>query len=67
MVTSPLGLVPREIEDLWPAAHYDIPVTGDWDDDEIRVIREMVNKLVKRIGYRSVINHSSVEVFPRGS
>ena len=66
MVTSPLGLVPREIEDLWPAAHYDIPVTGEWDDDEIRVIQEMVDKLVKRIGYRSVINHSSVEVFPEG-
>ena len=36
MVTSPLGLVPRSLEDFWPAAHYDIPVTGDWDSDEIR-------------------------------
>ena len=38
MVTAPLGLVPRELEDLWPAANYDIPVTGNWDSDELLVI-----------------------------
>ena len=29
-VTSPLGAVPRELEDVPPARDYDIPVTGDW-------------------------------------
>lgn len=35
IITSPLGVVPRECESIFPAAHYDIPVTGDWDAFEI--------------------------------
>ena len=35
IVTAPLGLVPRELEEIWPAANYDIPVTGEWDADEL--------------------------------
>ena len=50
MVTAPLGLVPRELEDFWPAAHYDIPVTGDWDVDELLVIWEMVSEYARRCG-----------------
>ena len=41
MVTAPLGLVPRELEDIWPASNYDIPVTGEWDIDELRIIKEI--------------------------
>ena len=61
IVTSPLGLVPRELEEQWPAAHYDIPVTGDWDDDELATIRRMVTTLVERVGYKTVINHSGID------
>ena len=61
MITSPLGLVPRELEDIWPAAHYDIPVTGDWDEDELSIIRQMLSRLVERVGYSSIVNHSGVE------
>ena len=61
MVTSPLGLVPRELEEQWPAAHYDIPVTGDWDDDELSTIRRLAKALVERVGYTTVINHSGIE------
>ena len=61
MVTSPLGLVPRELEDIWPAAHYDIPVTGDWDEDELSIIRQMLSRLVERVGYSSIVNHSGIE------
>ena len=60
IVTSPLGLVPRELEEQWPAAHYDIPVTGDWDDDELATIRRMVKTLVERVGYTTIINHSGI-------
>ncbi len=28
IITSPLGLVPRELECIYPAGHYDLPVTG---------------------------------------
>ncbi len=62
MVTAPLGLVPRELEEIWPAANYDIPVTGDWDSDELSVIRTMLDRLCSRVGYSRIINHSGVEV-----
>ena len=62
MVTSPLGLVPRDLEDLWPASHYDIPVTGDWDEDELSTIRSMISRLVERVGYSTIVNHSGIEL-----
>ncbi|MBN1454755.1 MAG: DUF5591 domain-containing protein [Methanomicrobia archaeon] len=34
ILTSPLGVVPRELEAVYPAAFYDIPVTGHWDAEE---------------------------------
>ncbi len=37
IITSPLGIVPRELERIYPAANYDIPVTGDWDEEEISI------------------------------
>ena len=62
MVTAPLGLVPRELEDLWPAAHYDIPVTGDWDRDELSIIRKMLGRLVERVDYSTIVNHSGIDI-----
>ena len=62
MVTSPLGLVPRELEDIWPAAHYDIPVTGDWDADELGIINSMIIDICKRSNYSYVINHSGIDL-----
>jgi len=48
IVTSPLGLVPRELEEIYPAAHYDIPVTGDWSYEEqiltAQAIKDYLNK-----------------------
>jgi len=67
MVTAPLGLVPRELEDLWPAAHYDIPVSGEWDADELDVIRSMVRRIVSRVGYSVVINHSGIGINIEGT
>jgi archaeosine synthase len=37
ILTSPLGAVPRELESVPPAGHYDIPVTGIWSEEEIMV------------------------------
>ena len=62
MVTAPLGLVPRDLEDLWPASHYDIPVTGDWDEDELSTIRGMIGRLVERVDYTTIVNHSGIEL-----
>ena len=38
IITSPLGIVPRELELVYPAGHYDVPVTGFWDAEEERVL-----------------------------
>lgn len=61
MVTSPLGLVPRDLEEVWPAGHYDIPVTGDWTQDEINRVTIMLDSLVSKNKYRVIINHSGLE------
>lgn len=61
MVTSPLGLVPRDLEETWPASHYDIPVTGTWSADELVRTDGMLKSLIERHNYHTVINHSSME------
>ena len=61
MVTSPLGLVPRDLEETWPASHYDIPVTGKWSNDEIIRTEMMLKHLIDKNQYHTVINHSSME------
>ncbi|MHA2270876.1 MAG: DUF5591 domain-containing protein [Candidatus Hodarchaeales archaeon] len=45
ILTSPLGVVPRTLERIYPAASYDIPVTGDWSDEEQNVIRQAFNAI----------------------
>lgn len=60
MITSPLGLVPRDLEETWPASHYDIPVTGEWSLDEIERTSHMLKSLLERNNYHTVINHSSM-------
>ena len=40
VVTSPLGVVPRELERAYPASVYDVPVTGDWDAEEVSIAGE---------------------------
>jgi len=57
MVTSPLGIVPRELEDVFPANAYDVPVTGRWTLDEGQVIRDQLAALLARRTYRHVISH----------
>ena len=61
MVTSPLGLVPRDLEEVWPASHYDIPVTGSWSADEVNRTESMVKTLIDKFSYQYVINHSTMK------
>ena len=62
MMTSPLGLVPRDLEDVWPAANYDVPVTGDWSSDELARVQRMLVSLVTRSGYKRIINHTNMDL-----
>ncbi|MGB0651610.1 MAG: DUF5591 domain-containing protein [Thermoplasmatota archaeon] len=61
MITSPLGIVPRELENVYPAANYDVPVTGRWSLDEEAVIRDQVAALLAKHDYKHVVapTHSS--------
>ena len=56
-ITSPLGVVPRELEDVYPARHYDIPVTGEWDEEERRRVVVATEHLLTSGRYRRVIGH----------
>ncbi|MCL2148841.1 MAG: DUF5591 domain-containing protein [Methanomassiliicoccaceae archaeon] len=56
IVTSPLGIVPRELDVFYPANSYDIPVTGEWKCQEREMIRSMVSGLLSQ-GYDKVVCH----------
>ncbi|WP_292368368.1 archaeosine synthase subunit alpha [Methanoregula sp. UBA64] len=57
IVTSPLGLVPRELECVYPAMHYDVPVTGYWDAEECAYIADILAKYLTKNKYDRVIAH----------
>lgn len=67
IVTSPLGLVPRDLELFYPAKDYDIPVTGHWDRDEKQMAEEMVQWLVRSQEYDLIISHLGDEREPVNS
>jgi len=57
IITSPLGLVPRELECVYPAMHYDVPVTGYWDAEECAYISDIVARYLTKNKYDRVIAH----------
>lgn len=63
MVTSPLGLVPRELEDVYPASKYDVPVTGHWSRDEESLIRKQLAALLASHDYTHVVAHVPAATF----
>ena len=48
ILTSPLGAIPRQLENIYPVNSYDISVTGDWDSEEINIAAEMLFELLKK-------------------
>jgi len=46
IVTSPFGICPREMENTFPIQSYDVAVSGDWNDDEIRLAGELLRDYV---------------------
>ena len=59
ILTSPLGIVPRELELTYPASLYDIPVTGFWEEDEKKMICNLLTRYLKINKYDTVIMHLS--------
>ena len=63
ILTSPLGVVPRELEVLYPAAFYDIPVTGYWDAEEREwvssCLRAYLERNVRIYKHKQIVAHLS--------
>jgi archaeosine synthase len=59
ILTSPLGVVPRELETVYPAAHYDIAVTGQWSLDETAWVASCLRAYLGKHTYRKIIAHVS--------
>ena len=56
-MTSPIGVVPQELETTYPAQHYDSVVTGDWSEAEIAFVSEVLRRYLERNEYSRVIAH----------
>ncbi len=48
ILTSPLGAIPRQLEDIYPVNSYDISVTGEWDNEEITIASNMLISLLEK-------------------
>jgi len=48
ILTSPLGAIPRQLEDIYPVNSYDISVTGEWDSEEIAIAANMLISLLEK-------------------
>jgi archaeosine synthase len=57
ILTSPLGLVPRELELTYPASTYDTAVTGYWDENEKKMIRTLLQQYLQMNTYDTTIMH----------
>ncbi|MEM2935442.1 MAG: DUF5591 domain-containing protein, partial [Candidatus Thermoplasmatota archaeon] len=62
IITSPLAVVPRELEYTYPSAHYDISAIGYWDKEEIDIIKKCFEKFIHNNNYDVVINHLSYPI-----
>ncbi|MBD3192212.1 MAG: hypothetical protein GF308_16345 [Candidatus Heimdallarchaeota archaeon] len=63
ILTSPLGVVPRELELVYPAAHYDIPVTGTWSHEEKQIAVSQLESVLSSFvqGGGAVVAHVTGE------
>ena len=49
IITSPLGVVPRFLEQVYPAGMYDIPVTGNWTELEQNTVDELLLQVFSQL------------------
>ncbi len=62
ILTSPLALVPRELEEAYPAASYDVPVTGRWDREERAWLCSCLDAYLKKNRYARIVAHLDGEL-----
>jgi len=54
VLTSPLGIVPMELEYTYPAQNYDIPVTGHWFEEEKRMLMDLLETYLRNNSYERI-------------
>ncbi|MHA1641594.1 MAG: DUF5591 domain-containing protein [Promethearchaeota archaeon] len=75
ILTSPLGVIPRQLENIYPVNSYDISVTGYWDEEEINITKNMLIEIIKmydskipiichvpEVGYAEIIRSAKPEI-----
>ncbi|WP_181691450.1 archaeosine synthase subunit alpha [Natronomonas sp. LN261] len=60
-MTSPIGVVPNELETTYPAQHYDSVVTGEWTETEIGFVAAVLERYLERADYDRHIAHVPTE------
>ena len=56
-LSSPVGVVPQELECTYPAQHYDVPVTGRWSATERAFVGDRLSRYLDCQSYPSVVAH----------
>ena len=56
-MTSPIGVVPQELELTYPAQHYDSAVTGEWTPTEVEFVASVLTAYLERNEYPRYIAH----------
>ena len=56
-MTSPIGVVPQELELTYPAQHYDTVVTGEWTSTERDFVARVLESYLERNDYPRIIAH----------
>ena len=60
-MTSPIGVVPQELELTYPAQHYDSVVTGHWSATETEFVADVLEAYLRQNDYPRVIAHVTGE------
>ena len=63
-MTSPIGVVPQELELTYPAQHYDSVVTGDWSATEREFVSDVLAAYLRANNYPRMIAHVPAEYRP---
>ena len=56
-MTSPIGVVPQELELTYPAQHYDTVVTGRWSATERDFVADVLAAYLRRNEYSRIVAH----------
>ncbi|MFB6081356.1 MAG: archaeosine synthase subunit alpha [Halanaeroarchaeum sp.] len=56
-MTSPIGVVPQELELTYPAQQYDAVVTGRWSAEEVSMVADVLRAYLDRMDYPRVVAH----------